>query len=293
MKSGFVSIIGRPNAGKSTLLNSIMGEKIAAISDKPQTTRNNITGILTKEDFQIVFIDTPGIHFPRNKLGEFMVKEAQQSYESVEVVVLVADIEAGETENDKIIENIKNLNVPVILAINKIDRNPKEKVLELIKFYTDKMNFDAVVPISAKSGDGVEILLNEIVSRLKEGPMYYPDDEITDQTQRQLAAEIIREKTLLCLSDEVPHGVAVEVLAYKLNEKGILEINAVIYCEKKSHKGIIVGKGGNMIKKIGRLSRIDIEQMTDTKVFLELWVKIKEDWRNSDNMLKEFGYKSN
>ncbi len=289
MKSGFVSIIGRPNAGKSTLLNALAGEKIAVVSDKPQTTRNRIMGIVTTDEYQVVFLDTPGIHRPRTKLGEFMVKEANESMNAVDMIVFV--VEPGfMTENEKIIQKIKQIPVPVLLVINKIDQMEKEKLLQIIASYSSKMDFDAVIPISALRGEGVEIVMEEIVRRLEEGPMYFPDDMITDQPEKQIAAEIIREKALWCLDKEVPHGIAVEVTSFQENEKEILEIQATIFCEKKSHKGIIIGKNGAMLKKIGTLARKDIERFMGTKVFLELWVKVREDWRNLSQSLKNFGY---
>lgn len=289
MKSGFVSIIGRPNAGKSTLLNALAGEKIAVVSDKPQTTRNRIMGIVTTDEYQVVFLDTPGIHRPRTKLGEFMVKEANESMNAVDMIVFV--VEPGfMTENEKIIQKIKQIPVPVLLVINKIDQMEKEKLLQIIASYSSKMDFDAVIPISALRGEGVEIVMEEIVRRLEEGPMYFPDDMITDQPEKQIAAEIIREKALWCLDKEVPHGIAVEVTSFQENEKEILEIQATIFCEKKSHKGIIIGKNGTMLKKIGTLARKDIERFMGTKVFLELWVKVREDWRNLSQSLKNFGY---
>ena len=218
MKSGFVSIIGRPNAGKSTLLNALAGEKIAVVSDKPQTTRNKIMGIVTTDEYQVVFLDTPGIHRPRTKLGEFMVKEANESMNAVDMIVFV--VEPGfMTENEKIIQKIKQIPVPVLLVINKIDQMEKEKLLQIIASYSSKMDFDAVIPISALRGEGVEIVMEEIVRRLEEGPMYFPDDMITDQPEKQIAAEIIREKALWCLDKEVPHGIAVEVTSFQENEK--------------------------------------------------------------------------
>ena len=292
MKSGFIAIIGRPNAGKSTILNKLTGQKIAAISSKPQTTRTKILGIVTTKESQSVFVDTPGIHFPRNKLGDFMNKEAKDAVKSVDMIVLVVDESAKEGENDRIIESLKNENIPVILAINKIDLFEKEKLFSLIQSYSQKFDFDAVIPISAINGDGINILREEIDNRLEEGPMYFSPDMITAQPERQIVAELIREKALWCLSKEVPHGIAVEIESYKEKENGTVQIGAVIYCEKSSHKGIIIGKGGAMLKNIGQKARIEIEKFLDTKVFLELWVKVKEDWRNSDILIKNFGYKS-
>jgi len=293
MKSGFVSIIGKPNAGKSTLLNSIMGEKIAAVSDKPQTTRNAISGIYTDQDIQIVFMDTPGIHKPKNKLGEFMTKEIEGAMNSVDAAVLVVDCTEREDANDEIINNLLGSNMPVFLAINKIDLVEKDELLKLIAQYSGKMDFKAFIPISALENDGVDVLMDELKNVLEDGPMYFPEDMLTDQPEKQIMAEFIREKALWCLDKEVPHGIAVEIVSFKEGDNGVLNISATIYCEKKSHKGIIIGKGGQMLKKIGQLSRIEAEKFFDTKVFLELWVKIKEDWRNSDIMLKNFGFTNN
>ncbi len=290
MKSGFVSIIGKPNAGKSTLLNCIIGEKIAAVSDKPQTTRNAISGIYTEKDMQIVFMDTPGIHKPKNKLGEFMSKEIEGAMNSVDITVLVVDCTEKTNANDEIIANLSGSNMPVLLVINKIDLVEKEQLLKIIAEYSSKMDFKAFIPISALENDGVEVLLSEIKDFLEEGPMYFPEDMLTDQPEKQIMAEFIREKALRCLDKEVPHGIAVEITSFKESENGVLKISATIFCEKKSHKGIIIGKGGLMLKKIGQLSRKEAEEFFGTKVFLELWVKIKEDWRNSDIMLKNFGF---
>lgn len=292
MKSGFITIAGRPNAGKSTLLNGITGEKIAAVSAKPQTTRNSIIGIVTDNDCQMVFIDTPGIHNPKNKLGEFMIKKVDESVKSVDVIVMMADVGDKLDENVKIAESLSRSGIPLILAINKIDTVPKEKILEVISVLSEKANFEEIIPISAKNGDGVDIVVTEIKKRLPEGPMYFPEDYVTDQPEKQIAAEIIREKALWNLDKEVPHGIAVEIESFKEQENGTVKITAAIYCEKKSHKGIIIGKNGAMLKKIGQAARLDIEKFLNAKVYLELWVKIKEDWRNSDFMLKNFGFKN-
>ncbi len=292
MKSGFITIAGRPNAGKSTLLNGITGEKIAAVSAKPQTTRNSIIGIVTDNDCQMVFIDTPGIHNPKNKLGEFMIKKVDESIKSVDVIVMMADVGDKLDENVKIAESLSRSGIPLVLAINKIDTVPKEKILEVISVLSEKANFEEIIPISAKNGDGVDIVVTEIKKRLPEGPMYFPEDYVTDQPEKQIAAEIIREKALWNLDKEVPHGIAVEIESFKEQENGTVKITAAIYCEKKSHKGIIIGKNGAMLKKIGQAARLDIEKFLNAKVYLELWVKIKEDWRNSDFMLKNFGFKN-
>lgn len=290
MKSGFVSIIGRPNAGKSTLLNALNGEKLAVVSDKPQTTRNTITGIYTDKNKQIVFLDTPGMHKPKTKLGEFMMKEVKDAMAAVDMVLLVAE-PGHDRDNEAIIENLKDSDVPVILVINKIDCfQEKENLLEMIAKYSSLMSFSEIIPISAKTGDGVALVMKAIEQRLPEGPMYFPDDMITDQPEKQIAAEMIREKALWCLDKEVPHGIAVEISSFKENERGIIEIGATVYCEKSNHKGIIIGKNGAMLKKIGSLARRDMERFFGSKVFLELWVKVKEGWRDSDFMLKNFGY---
>lgn len=289
MKSGFVSIIGRPNAGKSTLLNALNGEKLAVVSDKPQTTRNTITGIYTDKDKQIVFLDTPGLHKPKTKLGEFMVQEVREAMSAVDMVLLVAE-PGHDFDNENIIAGLNGTDVPVFLIINKIDCYEKESLLEMIAKYSELMNFEEIIPISAKNGDGVQLVMQAIESRLPEGPMYFPDDMITDQPEKQIAAEIVREKALWCLDKEVPHGIAVEISSFKENDRGILEIGATIYCEKSSHKGIIIGKQGTMLKRIGSLARKDMERFFGSKVFLELWVKVKEGWRDSDFMLRNFGY---
>lgn len=292
-KSGFVGIIGRPNVGKSTLLNKFTGEKIAIMSDKPQTTRNQIRSIVTSDDYQIVFIDTPGIHKPKHKLGEYMVKSAHSTFSDVDVILYVVECNTyiGKGES-YIINSLKECKQPVLLAINKIDTVKKEEILEVINVYKDLYNFKSIIPLSALNNKGVDILLNEITKLLPEGPKYFPEDMITDQPERQIASEIIREKVLHIIKDEIPHGVAVEVTSMKERKgKGLIDIQATIYCEKDSHKGIIIGKNGEMLKKIGLLGRKDIERFLGSKVFLELWVKVKKDWRNSDNMLKNLGYK--
>ncbi|MBR4874341.1 MAG: GTPase Era [Clostridia bacterium] len=289
-KSGFVSIIGRPNVGKSTLINRLVGEKIAIISSKPQTTRNNILGILTEGDTQIVFTDTPGIHEPKSMLAEMMVTSANQAMADTDVLLLLVEPMAnvGRTE-EKIIEKLKKQNVPVILVINKIDTVKRETLLSVITAYTSVFDFAAVVPISAKKCDGVELLKAEIDKFIGEGPMYFPEDMVTDQPERQMAAEVIREKLLRSLDKEIPHGIAIEIFSMKETEKKVV-IEANIYCEKQSHKGIIIGKGGEMLKKIGTEARCDLERMHDKKVFLTLWVKVNEDWRNKRGKIANFGF---
>ncbi len=293
-KSGFVTIIGRPNVGKSTLLNRLAGEKIAIVSDKPQTTRNTIKTVITNSDCQMIFIDTPGIHKPQTKLGEYMVNVAESSISEVDAVLFL--VEANETKPGAgdlyIIEQLKKLKNPVFLVINKIDRIKKEQILQIINNYKELADFSAIVPISAYNGDGVDILLKDITDKLPEGPKYFPDDMLTDQPEKDIAAEMIREKILKLLSEEVPHGVGVEIISFKERQgKEILDIQANIYCEKDSHKGIIIGKQGAMLKKIGSASRFEMEKIFGSKVFLQLWVKVKSDWRNDSAMLKNLGYR--
>lgn len=293
-KSGFVTIIGRPNVGKSTLLNRLTGEKIAITSDKPQTTRNTIKSVVTTEDSQMVFMDTPGIHKPKTKLGKYMVNAAQESLNEVDVVLLLVEAtEAKPGSGDMfIIDQLKDVKTPVFLIVNKIDMVKKEEILPLISTYSGLMGFKAVIPISAANNEGVDILIKEIKKVLPEGPKYFPEDMLTDQPEKNIISEIIREKILRLLSDEVPHGVGVEVLSFKERPNGeMIDIQANIYCEKESHKGILIGKEGKMLKKIGTFSREDAEKFLGTKVFMQLWVKVKPDWRNSELMLKSLGYK--
>lgn len=289
-KSGFAAIIGMPNVGKSTLLNYIAGQKIAIISNKPQTTRNKILAIHTTDTCQIVFTDTPGIHKPHNKLGEFMVKVANESMNEMDVVLFVVDATRPINEMEKeIARNIDKTGVPAILVINKVDAVKKEDLLPIIADYSSLHDFSSIIPLSAKTGDGAELLLQDIEGLLSEGPMFYYEDMVTDQPEKQIAAEIIREKMLWLLDKEVPHGIAIEI--EKMQElSDITKIHAVIYCEKPTHKGIVIGKNGEMLKKIGQKARADIEEMLDKKVYLELWVRVKNDWRNSDRMIKNFGY---
>lgn len=291
-KSGFVAIIGMPNVGKSTLLNQIAGQKIAIISEKPQTTRNKILAIYTTDTEQIIFTDTPGIHKPHNKLGEFMVDAANDTMSDVDVLLFVVDatrpIQPIERE---IVQSISKTGLPCILVLNKVDIVEKENLLPMIADYSSMYDFESIVPISAKTGDGVRLLLNDIKEHIAEGPQFYDEDMVTDQPEKQIAAEIIREKMLWLLDKEIPHGIAIEIS--KMQEKSkITDIYATIYCEKSSHKGIIIGKNGEMLKRIGSLARADIEKMLDKKVYLELWVKVKSDWRNSDFLIKNFGYKN-
>lgn len=290
-KSGFAAIIGMPNVGKSTLLNALAGQKIAIISDKPQTTRNKILAIYTTQTEQIIFTDTPGIHKPHNKLGEFMVNAATETMKDTDVLIFVVDAtkKIQETER-KIAGSISKTGLPCILAINKVDLVKKEELLPLIADYSNLCEFEAIIPMSAKNNDGIEVLIDEIRNHIPEGPEFYDEDMVTDQPEKQIAAEIIREKLLWLLDKEVPHGIAIEIT--KMQEKeNITNIYATIYCEKSTHKGIIIGKNGEMLKKIGTMARQDIQKMLDKKVYLELWVKIKNDWRNSDFLIKNFGYK--
>lgn len=293
-KSGFVTLVGRPNVGKSTLVNKLTGEKISIISDKPQTTRNTIKTIINTEDCQIIFIDTPGIHRPKTKLGEYMVNLAETTMNEVDIVLFL--VEATDNEPGAgdlhIVEQLKRLKTPVFLIINKIDLVKKEKLLELISKFSGLMDFTAIIPVSALNDEGTGVILKEIQKRLPEGPKYFPDDVLTDQPEKMIAAELIREKILQLVSDEVPHGTGVEVISFKdRSGKDMVDIEANIYCEKETHKGILIGKEGKMLKKIGSLARVEIENLLGTKVFLQLWVKVKPDWRNSENMLKTLGYK--
>ena len=291
-KSGFVSIVGRPNVGKSTLMNNVVGEKIAIMSDKPQTTRNTIQAVYTDEECQIVFLDTPGIHKPKNKLGEFMVKSATDAFKNVDLVLFVVDDSKKIGPGDrKIIEDLRGIKTPVILVLNKIDKLEETELFELMQLYSNEDLFKAIVPISALKGRNVNELLKVIGNYLQEGPKYFPDYMITDQPERVLVSELIREKVLHYLNDEVPHGVAVEVERMKSRQdKDIVDISAVIYCERDSHKGIIIGKNGRKLKGIGKSAREDMELLLGSKINLQLWVKVKENWRNLQNYITDFGY---
>ena len=288
-KSGFVSIIGRPNVGKSTLLNKLAGEKIAIMSDKPQTTRNAIKAIITGNDYQIVFIDTPGIHKPKHKLGEYMVKSATGSVGEVDAVIFIVDASDKSTGvgDQFILEKLRNIKIPVMLVLNKIDTIKKEELFKVISRMKDLYKFDSVIPVSAMQGDGVEIITEELKKIIPDGPKFFPEDMITDQPERIIVAEIIREKALHLLQEEVPHGIAVEVISMKERvDKDIVDIQANIYCDKESHKPIVIGSKGSMLKEIGKRARLDIEDFLASKVFLELWVKVKKDWKDNENMLK-------
>ena len=291
-KSGFVSIVGRPNVGKSTLMNNVVGEKIAIMSDKPQTTRNTIQAVYTDEEAQVVFLDTPGIHKPKNKLGEFMVKSATDAFKNVDLVLFVVDESKKIGPGDrKIIDDLKNIKTPVVLVLNKIDQLSEEELFDLMKMYNEEGVFKQIVPISALKGRNINELLKVIKSHLEEGPQYFPDYMITDQPERVLVSELIREKVLHYVHDEVPHGVAVEIERMKSRkDKEIVDISAVIYCERDSHKGIIIGKNGRKLKGIGKSARADIELLLGSQANLQLWVKVKENWRNLQNYVSNFGY---
>lgn len=291
-KTAMITIAGRPNVGKSTLTNFLVGEKIAIVSNKPQTTRNRIRGIVTKDDTQFVFVDTPGYHRARTKLGDYMVNVTQESIADVDMTILVVEpIASLGPQEEGLLREIQADHCPVVLAINKIDTVEKEKLLEVISVYSQKADFEAIVPISAKTGDGVEDLLAVCKKHAMEGPFLFPEDITTDQPERQVMAEIIREKLLWCLDREVPHGTAVEINKFSERDNGIIDLDATIYCEKASHKGIIIGKGGEMLKKISSMARADCEKFMGTKVYLTTWVKVKENWRDSDFLVKNFGYK--
>ena len=293
LKTGFVALIGRPNVGKSTLMNRLIGQKIAITSNKPQTTRNRIQTVYTEERGQIIFLDTPGIHKAKNKLGEYMVNAAKQTMNDVDVVLWLVEpttyIGAGEQQ---IAMNLKNCKKPVILVINKVDTVKKEEVLKFIDAYKNIVNFDEIVPVSALKGQNTDDLVDAIFKYLPYGPMYYDEDTVTDQPMKQIAAELIREKALRCLSDEIPHGIAVTIerMRERLDGSNIIDIDATIICERDSHKGIIIGKGGEMLKKIGSAARFEIERMMDMQVNLKLWVKVKKEWRDNDLLMKNYGY---
>ena len=290
-KTGFIAIVGRPNVGKSTLLNSILKEKVAIVSSKPQTTRNKITGIYTKDENQFVFLDTPGIHTPKNSLGEYMVNTAEGTYKDADAVILVVDIgkEISRVE-ENVIAYLKKSGTPAILALNKLDLYQREQLAQTIEKYAALHSFEAFVPICAKNRKNVDELLDECVPFLAESPWFFPEDMITDQPERQIAAEIIREKILRTLNKEVPHGTAVVIEEFK-DEDTLIRIRAEIFCEKASHKGIIVGKGGEALKLIGTYAREELEKLFGAKIYLNLWVKVKENWRESARTVENFGYR--
>ncbi len=292
-KSGFVAVVGRPNVGKSTLINALIGDKIVIVSDKAQTTRNRIICVYTDQEKQIVFMDTPGIHKPKHKLGEFMVTAAVDSLKEVEAVLfLVAANEKRGPGDNFIIEQLQKVKVPVYLCINKIDTLSKEDLLKVIVSYQDAYPFAGVIPISALEKENIDVLLDELTSKLPEGPQYFPEDMITDQPERLLISDMIREKILLTTRDEVPHSIAVEVEEMKTRDDGTTYIRATIFVERDSQKGIIIGNKGAMLKQLGAQSRLDIQRLLGTKVYLDLWVKVKKDWRNKSGMLSELGYKA-
>ena len=290
-KTAIITIAGRPNVGKSTLTNYLVGEKIAIVSNKPQTTRNRICGIVTRDNLQFIFMDTPGYHKARTKLGDYMVSTVRESISDVDATILVVEpIPSVGVQEEALIERIRATRCPAILVINKIDTVEKDKLLEVIAAYSATGAFDAIIPLSAKTGDGVDVLLTECEKYAQEGPFLFPDDVTTDQPERQVMAEIIREKLLWCLDKEIPHGTAVEINTFSERDNGIIDLDATIYCEKASHKGIIIGKHGSMLKKISSLARADCEKFMGTKVYLTTWVKVKENWRDSDFMVRNFGY---
>ena len=290
-KTAMITIAGRPNVGKSTLTNYLVGEKIAIVSNKPQTTRNRICGIVTRGDTQYVFVDTPGYHRARTKLGDYMVNTVRESIADVDATILVVEPVANiGAQEEALIEKLQASHCPVILAINKIDTVEKDVLLEIIAVYSRAMEFAAIVPISAKTGDGVQALLSECEKYAIESPFMFDEDQTTDQPERQVMAEIIREKILWNLDREIPHGTAVEITKFSERDNGIIDIDATIYCEKVSHKGIIIGKGGAMLKKISYQARTDCEKFMGTKVYLTTWVKVKENWRDSDFLVRNFGY---
>lgn len=287
--SGFITIVGRPNVGKSTLMNAMVGEKIAIVSSRPQTTRNRIMGVMTRPDWQIVFLDTPGIHMPRTKLGESMMQSVKDAMDGMDgVLVLVDATQVGEHDR-AIVRDMAGKKVPKVLAINKIDLLPPEKLLGLIASFAD-LGYDAIIPISAKTGDGLDDLTKQLATHLPEGPKYFPDDMMTDQPERLICAELIREKALQHLRDEVPHGIGVEMMGMEKMNDNFMEINATIYCERDAHKGIIIGKHGAMLQTIGSEAREDIEKLLGLHVNLKLWVKVRPDWRNRASDLRTLGY---
>ncbi len=294
-KSAMITIAGRPNVGKSTLTNALVGEKITIVSNKPQTTRNRICAVMNREDTQLVLIDTPGFHKARNRLGDYMDNVVHESIADVDAVMLLVEpIASVGTQEQLLLEDLRKSRVPVILVINKIDTlEKKESLFPIISAYSQKFDFAAIVPISARKREGLEDLIGELCQHARKGPQLFPDDMVTDQPERQIMAEIIREKLLWCLDREIPHGTAVEVDKFsERTDTGIIDLEATIYCEKASHKGIIIGKHGDMLKKISTMARTDCERFMGTKVYLRCWVKVKENWRDSDYLIKNFGYRN-
>ncbi len=292
-KSGIITICGRPNVGKSTLTNALVGEKVAIVTNKPQTTRNRICGVRTRGESQFVFVDTPGLHKARTRLGDYMVNVVKESVADVDAVMLLVEpIPNVGGPEEQLIARMKKLSCPAVLVINKVDTlDKKEKLLEVIQTYEQAHQFQAVVPISAKTGEGVDELLDVLESYLPQGPQLFPEDMTSDQPERQMMAEILREKLLLCLDKEIPHGTAVEITRFAERDDEVVEVEATIYCEKNSHKGIIIGKGGSMLKKVSTLARQDMERFMGTKVYLQTWVKVKENWRDNPAAIQNFGYK--
>lgn len=289
-RSGFITIIGRPNAGKSTLMNTILQQKIAIVSDKPQTTQNKIRGFYTTDDAQLIFIDTPGIHKPKHKLGEFMNEAAKSAIGGVDVLFYIVDASQPYGKGEEYIIRTLPKDIPVFLLLNKIDLMDKGKLFDLITDYSQRFDFAEIVPVSALKDDNVDHLLDTVTAYLPEGPCYYPEDMVTDQPERAIMAEIVREKVLECTNDEIPHSVAVEMLEVKERPDGMVYANAVIYTERESQKGILIGKRGEMLKKIGRLARVEMERTLGSRFYLELWVKVKKDWRNKEIYLRNFGF---
>jgi GTP-binding protein Era len=292
-KSGFVAIVGRPNVGKSTLMNQVIGQKIAIMSDKPQTTRNKIHGVYTTDDVQIVFLDTPGIHKPNSKLGNYMLKAAESAFNEVDAILFLTDVTEPIGGGDRyIMEQLKKVtNTPVFLVLNKIDKIHPDEMLPVIDKFRKQMNFSEIVPVSALEGNNVNSLLEQVSKYLNEGPMYYPADQITDHPEQFVCAELIREKLLHLTREEVPHSIAVEIESMSVQDNGLVNIGAVIFVERDSQKGIIIGKSGALLKEVGKLARLDIEKLLGSKIFLELWVKVNKDWRNRESMLKSLGYR--
>lgn len=291
-KSGFVTIVGRPNVGKSTLLNYIMGEKLSIVSNKPQTTRNNIQTILTGDDYQMVFVDTPGIHKPKHKLGEYMVNAAKESTKDVDLVLFLTNPDEEIGRGDKfILETLKGKKCPVFLVLNKVDESTQDRVAKSLEMYSKEFDFAEIIPISAIKGKNVDTLIDLMKKTMPEGPKYYPDEMITDVQEKFVVSEIVREKALRILRDEVPHGIAVDIIQMKQNEIGTYHIEVDLICEKDSHKGIIIGKNGQTLKRIGETSRYELEKFLRAKVNIKIWVKVRKEWRDNQNLLKELGYK--
>ena len=290
-KSAMITICGRPNVGKSTLTNALVGEKIAIVSNKPQTTRNRISAVVTRGNTQFVLMDTPGFHKPRTRLGDYMVNVVKESVADVDAVMLLVEPIANiGRQEEELIARLKETNVPAVLVINKIDTVEKAELLEVMAMYSQAHGFDAIIPISAKNNEGLDELMEQLDKYAVEGPQLFPDDMISDQPEKQICSELVREKLLLCLDKEIPHGTAIEVTKFSERENGIIDMDVTIFCEKASHKGIIIGKNGAMLRKIGEMARTDIEAFMGTKVFLQTWVKVKENWRDSMAQLRNFGY---